>query len=141
MWISSYLGQSKYTKIHYHEIPFIGLNVLEFFCVPLYTEFLSNLYQKFQIAYVYDTNVESQIWCFCYNLFLSTTLSLSKHCRNRYTFLLHAQSHHGKGYCRAKYTSTNYQRYRCKTLTPFNIHHNLVVFAANCLCFYGSWMK
>ena len=49
----------------------IGLNVLEFLCVPLYTEFLSDLSEKFQVASVYNTNVEFQIWCFCCNLFLS----------------------------------------------------------------------
>ena len=71
MLISLYLPQSKYTKIHWHEISFIGLNVLEFFCVQLYTEFLSDLHEKFQVASVYDTNVEYQIWCFCCNLFPS----------------------------------------------------------------------
>ena len=35
-----------------------GLNVLELFCVTLYTDFLSNLYKKFQVAFTYDTNVE-----------------------------------------------------------------------------------
>ena len=40
---------------------FMGRNVLEFFCVPLYAEFLSDLYEKFQVASVYDTNVEYQI--------------------------------------------------------------------------------
>ena len=39
----------------------LGRNVLEFFCVPLYTEFLSDLYKKFQVASVHDTNVEYQI--------------------------------------------------------------------------------
>ena len=37
------------------------LNVLEIFHVPLYTEFLSDLYKNFQAAYIYDTNVEYQI--------------------------------------------------------------------------------
>ena len=46
-------------------------NVLEFFCVPLNTEFLSDLYKRFQLASVYDANVEYQIWCLCCNLFLS----------------------------------------------------------------------
>ena len=58
MWISLYLPQSKYAKIHFHEVPSIGLNVLEFSCVPLYTEFLSDLNKKFQVASTYDTNVE-----------------------------------------------------------------------------------
>ena len=43
------------------EIPSIGFNVLEFFSVPLYKEFLSDLYKKFQVASVCDTNVEYQI--------------------------------------------------------------------------------
>ena len=60
MRISLYLPQSKYAKIHYHEIPSFGLNLLEFFCVPLYTEFLSDLHEKFQVASVYDINVEYQ---------------------------------------------------------------------------------
>ena len=50
--------QSKYKKIHYREISSIGLSVLEFFCVPLYTEFLSDLYKNFQVASVHDTTVE-----------------------------------------------------------------------------------
>ena len=37
----------------------------------LYTKFLSDLYEKIQVASVYDTNVEYQILCFCCNLFLS----------------------------------------------------------------------
>ena len=57
MWISLYLAQSKYTKIHLHDIPSIGRNALEFLCVPLYAEFLSDLYEKFQVAFVYDTNI------------------------------------------------------------------------------------
>ena len=61
MSISLHLPQSKYAKIHYHEIPFIGLNVLEFFCVLLYIEFLFDLYKKFQVASIYDTDVEYQI--------------------------------------------------------------------------------
>ena len=61
MFISLYLVQSKYTKIFKKEIPSIGRNVLEFFCVSLYTEFLSDLYKKFQVASVHDTNVEYQI--------------------------------------------------------------------------------
>ena len=43
------------------EIPPIGRNVLEFFCVPLYTDFFSDLYKKFQEASTYDTNVEYQL--------------------------------------------------------------------------------
>ena len=47
--------------MHYHEILSISLNVLEFFCVPLYTEFFSDLHEKFQISSVYDTDVEHEI--------------------------------------------------------------------------------
>ena len=71
MWISLYLTQSKYKKIHYYGISSIGLNVLEFFSVPLFTEFLSDLYEKFQVASAYDANVEYKICCFCFLLFLS----------------------------------------------------------------------
>ena len=44
--------------------------MLEFFCVPLYIEFLSDLHEKFQVASIYDTNIECKIWNFCCNLFL-----------------------------------------------------------------------
>ena len=71
MLISLHSAQSKYAIIHYHEIPSKSLNVLEFFCVPLYTEFLTDLYKKFQVASVHDTNVDYQIWRYCCNLFLS----------------------------------------------------------------------
>ena len=37
---------------------------LEFFCVPFYTEFLSDLSAKFQVASTHDINVEYQIWSF-----------------------------------------------------------------------------
>ena len=42
------LVQPKYTEIHQQEIPFIGLNVIEFFYLPLYTEFLSDIYKNFK---------------------------------------------------------------------------------------------
>ena len=70
MWISFHLDQSKYTKISLQEITSICPKLLELFYVPLYTEFLSNLYKNFQIASIYDTNVEYQILYFCYD-FLS----------------------------------------------------------------------
>ena len=41
---------------HSQEIPSVDLN--ELFCVPLYTDYLSDLQEKFQVASVYDTNVE-----------------------------------------------------------------------------------
>ena len=53
-----YLVQSKYTKKSIHEIPSIGRNVLELFCVPLHTEFSSDLYKKFQAASIYDTKTK-----------------------------------------------------------------------------------
>ena len=56
-----YLLQSKYAKIQLQEIPYVGLNALEILCVPLYTDFFSDLYKKFQVAFVYDKDVEYQI--------------------------------------------------------------------------------
>ena len=56
-----YLVQSKYAKIQQQEISSIDANVLEFFCVSLHTEFLSDLYKKFQVISMYDENVEYQI--------------------------------------------------------------------------------
>ena len=50
--------QPKCTKMNYQDIPSIGRNGLEFFCVPLYTEFLFDLYKMFQIASVYDKNTK-----------------------------------------------------------------------------------
>ena len=52
---------SKDAKIQLSEIPSIGLNALEFFYVPLYTQFLSDFYKTFHVAFVYDTDVEYQI--------------------------------------------------------------------------------
>ena len=40
--------------MNYQKISSIGRNVLEFFCVP-------DLQEKFQVASIYDTNVEYQI--------------------------------------------------------------------------------
>ena len=50
--------QSKYAKMNLQEIPFIDRNVLEFFCVLLYSEFISNLHENVQVAYKKDTNAE-----------------------------------------------------------------------------------
>ena len=58
MFILIYLVQSKYAKIQLQEIPSISLNLLELFCIPLYTDFSSDLYKKFQVTFIYDTNVE-----------------------------------------------------------------------------------
>ena len=49
--------------------------------MPLYTEFSSNLYRKFQVAFVHDPNVECQIWRICCNLFLSYADNRNKHTR------------------------------------------------------------
>ena len=65
------LAQSKYTKIHYQEIPAIGHNAKDFFCEP-YTWFSFNLFKKFQVAFTCDTNMEYQTWSFCF-LFLSNS--------------------------------------------------------------------
>ena len=62
--------QPKYIKCAKHVIPSIDHNVLEFFCVPLYADYSSDLHKKFQVASVYDTNIEYQILCFCCSLFL-----------------------------------------------------------------------
>ena len=62
---------SKYFKMHLQETLATGLNVLEFFCVTLYTDYLSNLHKNFQTSSACNTNIECQIWSFCYNLFLS----------------------------------------------------------------------
>ena len=56
-----YLVQSKYAKIQQQEVPSIGLNVLKFFSVPIYTEFLFDLYKKFQVASINNANVKYQI--------------------------------------------------------------------------------
>ena len=40
-------------------------------CVPMYAEFLTDLFKKFQAAYTDDTDVEYKILSFCYSLFLS----------------------------------------------------------------------
>ena len=39
-------------------------------CVPLYTEFFSNLHKKFQVTSTYDSNVEYQVWRFSCSSFL-----------------------------------------------------------------------
>ena len=40
----------------------IGCNVFEFFRVPLYTEFLSDLYKKFQVASRYGTDTKFDVF-------------------------------------------------------------------------------
>ena len=44
--------------MYQREILSIGRNVLEFFCVPLYTDCLSDLPKNFQVTSTYDANVE-----------------------------------------------------------------------------------
>ena len=55
-----YLVQSKCSKMHQEEILSIGLNVLEFLCVSLYTEFLSDFNEMFQVESTCDKNEEYQ---------------------------------------------------------------------------------
>ena len=50
--------QAKYTKMLKQDTPSIGRNVLEFFCMPLFTDCLFEIHEKFQVASRYDTNVE-----------------------------------------------------------------------------------
>ena len=40
--------------VQIQEIPCTGRNVLEFFCVPLYTEFLSYIHKRFQVASIHE---------------------------------------------------------------------------------------
>ena len=72
MLILLYLMQSKYIKMNLQMIVrIIGLYVLEFFCVALYTVYLFNHNKMFQVASTYNTNVVYQIWNFSFILFLS----------------------------------------------------------------------
>ena len=73
MLISEYLVLYKYTKMHQQEIPSISRITLVLFCVPLYTNYFSDLHKQFRVASIYNTNVEYQIWGFCCTLFLSYT--------------------------------------------------------------------
>ena len=45
LYVYRSLSIRKFTIRKEHEILSIGLNVLEFFCVPLHTEFLPDLYE------------------------------------------------------------------------------------------------
>ena len=54
-FILIYLRQSKCIKMQLEEIPSIGHNELEFFCAPLYTDYLSDFPKKFQEASTYYT--------------------------------------------------------------------------------------
>ena len=46
-------------------------DVTEFFCVSLYTDYLSDFHKMFQVAFACDTHLENQIWSFYYKLFLN----------------------------------------------------------------------
>ena len=73
MLVSSYLVHSRYFKMHQQEILSIGRNVLEYFWVLLYTDYLSYLHKKFHVASIYDytTHADYQILSFCRDLSLS----------------------------------------------------------------------
>ena len=60
MQILLHLMQLKYIKMHLQEILKIGCNMLEFFCVPLNTHYLSDLHKKFEAASTCDTNVDHE---------------------------------------------------------------------------------
>ena len=59
-------------KMYYNVTKKIALdcNVLELFYPSLYTDYFSNLYQKFQVAFTYVTNIKCHICSCCYNKFL-----------------------------------------------------------------------
>ena len=42
--------------MHYQEIPYIGHDILELFCVTLYPGYLADFHKKFQVAFKYDKN-------------------------------------------------------------------------------------
>ena len=48
--------------MQYQENPSICRDELEFFCVPLYTDYGSNFHKKFKMASIFDTNAEYKIW-------------------------------------------------------------------------------
>ena len=57
--------QSNYIKTHPQEISFIGYNVIEFFYVPLYTNYSSDVGEKFELTFTSDTQVTydaNEIW-------------------------------------------------------------------------------
>ena len=55
-----YIVQPKYMEIYQQEILSIGRKVLEFFCVPFYIDYLSDISStyKFQVLVKHDTHVE-----------------------------------------------------------------------------------
>ena len=50
--------QYKYTKMPWKEISSTGCNVLEYFCVALSTDYVSDLREKSHAACTYDTNAD-----------------------------------------------------------------------------------
>ena len=58
---SSYVVSSKCIKIHSQKIPSIGRNVSEYFYVPMYSEYLSDLNKNYHVAFTDDTKAEYQI--------------------------------------------------------------------------------
>ena len=69
--------------MHEEETSCVGRNVLEFFCVPLCTNYLSNFHKEFQVTFTYDTNAEYQIWSFCYNVLWSYADNRLSHTHTR----------------------------------------------------------
>ena len=59
---------TKYIKMHLLEIPFIGRDIFEIFCVSLYTNYLSHRHKKLKVASINDINVGYQTWRFYCNL-------------------------------------------------------------------------
>ena len=104
MIVSLCFIQPKFTKIQWQEIYFIGWNVLEFFCIPLYTAYLSDLHKKFQISSTHDTKVEYKIWSLYYNLFLS------------YAGKTHTHTHEDARTHRPCNVSVMYQKKKCNFL-------------------------
>ena len=70
MLVSLYLVQVKYIEIHQQESLFTGWNVLEVFCVPLYTDYMSDLHKKLKVLFTCGKNVEYEILSGCCILFL-----------------------------------------------------------------------
>ena len=58
MLITLCLVQPKYTKMYKQETPSRGPDALEVFCAPLNMDFLSDLYEKFQVLSTLDANVK-----------------------------------------------------------------------------------
>ena len=77
MLISFYLMQSRYTKKLKKIIPSINQRAIEIFCVPLYTDYLSDLHnKKFQLTSRYEYRINEMyikflIWTLWNSLFLS----------------------------------------------------------------------